>query len=140
MLSRYGLFCVMLLLSTSSLAVAVQFEEGEWHTEVRVEFNGAIFPVPFTTKKCLTTDDPVPNSIANNANCSISDISDTDTELAWTLHCDDAKGSLHGVASIVFVEKGFSGTMEMDIRDDEGELTNRHRYHMSGIRQGPCKE
>ncbi|PCH61353.1 MAG: hypothetical protein COC05_01465 [Gammaproteobacteria bacterium] len=137
MLIRYSLLCFVV---ASPLAMAVQFEEGEWQTEVRIEFNGAMFPVPFTTERCLSPQDPIPNTTANNANCKISDVSDTDSELGWTLHCDDAKGSLHGVGGITFKGNGFTGTMKMEIRDDEGELQNQHRYHMTGFRKGPCKE
>lgn len=140
MLIRYGLPCFMIWLVVTPAAMAVQFEEGEWQTEVRIEFNGAMFPVPFTTKRCLSPEDPIPNTTANNANCKISDVSDTDSELIWTLHCDDAKGSLHGVGGITFEGGGFTGTMDMEIRDEEGDLQNKHRYHMTGIRNGPCKE
>ena len=138
--SKYLLTSLALLIVVSSNTQAVEFEAGEWETEVRIEFNGAIFPVPFFTEKCLSPEDPIPNTTANNSNCYISDIKDSDNKLDWTLHCDDKKGTLHGVGGITFENEGFTGVMEMEIRDDEGELENKHRYHMSGVRRGPCKE
>lgn len=140
MFIRCFLYCATVLFAASANSMAAQFKEGEWQTEVRIEFNGAMFPVPFTTKKCLTQDEPVPNTTANNANCTISDITDFDNEIGWVLHCDDVKGSLHGVGSIVFEETAFTGTMDMEIRDGEGELENRHRYHMTGVRKGDCRQ
>ena len=139
MFLRRSITSIIVVIASYSISLAVEFEPGEWQTEVRIEFNGAMFPVPFTTKKCLTQEDPIPNTTANNANCSISDVSESQQEIAWTLHCDDKKGSLHGVGSIIFEDTAFTGTMDMEIRDDEGELENQHRYHMTGIRKGPCK-
>lgn len=129
-----------LIVAVSSPAFAVEFEAGEWETEVRIEFNGAIFPVPFTSKKCLSPEDPIPNTTTNNDNCNISDVTDSHDSLNWTLHCDDKKGTIHGIGGVTFNKSGFTGSMDMEIRDDKGELKNKHRALMSGIRKGPCKE
>lgn len=138
--SRLSVIACASLLLISVDAIAVEFESGEWQTEVRIEFNGAIFPVPFTSKKCLSPQDPIPNTTANKANCKISDVSDSSDSIYWTLHCDDEKGTIHGVGGITFNEAGFTGSMDMEIRDDEGELENKHRTLMTGVRKGPCKE
>jgi len=135
-----SLLSLLLLFICGHHAFAVEFEAGEWETEVRIEINGAIFPVPFSTKKCLSPEDPIPNTTANNANCNISDVSDSDNQLGWILHCDDEKGSLHGVGNITFNDKGFTGVMAMEIRDNEGKLQNKHRSLMSGLRKGPCEQ
>lgn len=136
---RYWLLLGLTFGTFSSLVCAAEFEPGEWQTEVRIEFNGSMFPVPFTTKKCLTKADPIPNTTANTENCSITDVTDKDNQVGWTLQCIDAKGSLHGVGSVTFEEKAFKGTMEMEIRDEQGKLINQHRYHMSGSYRRPCQ-
>lgn len=138
--SHYLLIGLALTSIVSGHSQALEFEAGEWETEVRIEVNGAIFPVPFTSKKCLSPEDPIPNTTANNANCKISDVSDTDNSLNWTLHCDDKKGTIDGVGGVTFNDNGFTGSMDMEIRDDEGELENKHRSLMTGVRKGPCKE
>ena len=121
-------------------AQALEFESGEWETQARFEVNGGLLPVPpIISKKCLTAEDPIPNTVANKANCVISNVTKANQELGWVLHCDDKKGSLHGVGKLIFEETAFNGVMDMEIRDDEGELENQHSFRMEGKRKGDCK-
>ncbi len=134
-------FLIGLGLSVALTAQALEFESGEWETQARFEVNGGLLPVPpIISEKCLTPEDPIPNTVANKTNCVISDVTKNDQEVGWVLHCDDKKGSLHGVGKLTFEEKAFAGVMDMEIRDDDGELENKHSFRMEGKRKGDCKE
>ena len=90
---NFALLSLLLFMTTNLPAAEVNLQEGRWETIVRVKVNGISFPAPFMTEKCITSDDLIPNSIANGGQCRIENIDVLGDDVSWTVHCDDAKGS-----------------------------------------------
>ena len=126
-------------MTTNLPAAEVNLQEGRWETIVRVKVNGISFPAPFMTEKCITSDDLIPNSIANGGQCRIENIDVLGDDVSWTVHCDDAKGTMRGHGVITYYGDKLKGAMEMTARDPEGNVVSESLYEMQGERKGGCE-
>src|SRR3970040_2354672 len=106
----------MLLLFNTGYAAEPDIQEGRWETTVRVKVDGISFPVPFTTEKCITPDDLIPNSVNQGSQCVIENIEVTGNDVSWTVECVDDKGSLRGHGVVTYAGKTLKGAMEMIAR------------------------
>jgi len=128
----------LLILAAGSFAADEAFHEGKWDTTVRLEVNGGMLPLHFTTSKCLTPEDKVPNAIQPGQQCRIFNRKESDGEVSWEIDCVDPKGKLHGVGKIQYQGDKFEGRMDMSIIDKEGKALPTMIYRMTGHRVGAC--
>lgn len=127
------------LLASAVHAAGPDVQEGRWETTVRVIVDDIAFPAPFTTEKCITAQDLIPNSVTDGAECVIENIETVGNDVSWSINCADAKGTLHGHGIVTYAGKTLQGAMEMVARDAAGNVLSKATYEMKGERKGDCK-
>jgi hypothetical protein len=124
----------------ASAAQALNLEDGYWDTYVTVRVHGGVLPVPaIKSSKCITRDDPIPNSTVNSRlNCRIFDRQIAGNDVSWRLECADDKGSMKGQGRITYAGKTFEGGMDMEVTQTKGNHHLKLSYVMRGERTGAC--
>ncbi|RMH12811.1 MAG: DUF3617 family protein [Gammaproteobacteria bacterium] len=110
-------------------------QPGLWQTRVQVQFPNGRMPFTFTSQRCLTQADPVPNT-NQGQDCHNYDLTIKDNTVSWKLQCKGEKGILEGQGKITFKGKTFSGNMDIAIK--ERDRSAKFVYHMQGEYQSPC--
>jgi len=121
-------------------APELNIEDGYWETYVTIRVQGGILPVPaIKSSKCLTHDDPIPNSThSTHLNCRILDRQITGNDVSWRLECSDDKGRMDGQGKITYAGKTFDGGMDMEVTQFHGDRHVKLNYSMHGERVRAC--
>jgi len=115
-------------------------QEGKWESTVRIEMSGAAFPIPLaTSKKCMTANDMIPNTVKEGQKCEIPEKKIVGDEVTWRVHCEQGKGVTDGVARIKYFGDRYEGRMDVTISEPSEQRRMNMVYLMTGKRIGACE-
>jgi hypothetical protein len=137
----YKLWQYLVLIGLPSVVAAapINLKEGWWETNVVVEVEGGSFPMPaIRSSKCLTQQDPIPNSVQSNMQCQVTDHNITGDVVNWRIECGDERATMEGVGKITFTGDSYDGNMDVIIKENGGDRSVKMKYIMHGDRQGNC--
>ena len=137
--ARRAMLAVLLLPGAVSAADELNLEEGYWDTTVIIRVQGGILPVPvIRSSKCITHQDPLPNSTQPSQRCQVSHRTIVGNDVSWRIECADEKGKMVGDGKITYAGKKFEGGMDVSITEIGGDRHLNMRYDMHGERVGAC--
>lgn len=128
-----------LLLPLVAAADGLDLKEGYWETTISIHVQGGIFPVPaIKSSKCISKEDPVPNSTKPSQRCHVSHQTVDGNEVSWRIECADDKGKMVGDGKITYAGNTFDGGMDVAISEIGGDRHVNMRYEMHGERTKAC--
>ena len=130
---------VLLLPSAVWAADPLNLEEGYWDTTVIIRVKGGILPVPaIRSSKCITRQDPLPNSTQPSQRCQVSHRTIVGNDVSWRIECADDKGKMVGDGKITYAGGTFEGGMDVSITEIGGDRHLQMHYDMRGERVRAC--
>jgi hypothetical protein len=119
---------------------AVDMKEGMWeHTmEVKMEGMPGAPVMPFTTTKCMTKKDLVPQSSQNKQNCKILEQKVTGNKVIWKARCTEKNSVIESEGDITYNGTTYSGSQKTKITEKGGQVMTS-TTKMKGRRIGDCK-
>lgn len=119
---------------------AIDMKEGMWeHTmEVKMEGMSGVPTTPFTTTKCMTKKDLVPQSSENKDNCKILEQKVTGNKVVWKARCTEKDSVIESEGDITYNGTSYSGTQKTKIKEKGGQVMTS-TAKMKGRRLGDCK-
>ena len=119
---------------------AVDMKEGMWeHTmEVKMEGMPGAPVMPFTTTKCVTKKDLVPQSSEKKENCKILEQKATGNQVVWKARCTEKDSVIESEGEITYSGSGYSGVQKTKITEKGGQVMTS-TAKMKGRRIGDCK-
>ena len=128
------------VLFVATKARAIDMMEGMWeHTmEVKMDGMSGVPAMPFTTTKCLTKKDLVPQSSENKENCKILEQKTTGNKVVWKARCIEKDSVIESEGDITYNGTTYSGSQKTKITEKGGQaMTSTTK--MKGRRIGDCK-
>ncbi len=122
---------------TAQAATPLNMKSGLWKTKIQVQLPNGRMPFTFSSERCLTPNDPIPNA-NEGKDCETSEVSNTEDSVSWALQCDGEKGVLKGSGKITFKSDRFNG--KMDIKITEKSRSASFIYHLKGEYLGQCPD
>jgi hypothetical protein len=120
-------------------AAELNLVEGYWETFVTIRLEGGFMPVPaIKSSKCITRQDPLPNTAQSGSRCRISDKTVVGNDVSWHIDCEGAKGRMEGRGKITYAGESFSGSMDMLVTEIGGDRRAKMQYMMRGNRVRAC--
>ncbi|MBN1961681.1 MAG: DUF3617 family protein [Deltaproteobacteria bacterium] len=122
-------------------AKAINVQEGQWETTIKMEMIGMPMAMPpMTTTSCITKKDLVPNTQQPDQKCKVSKIKIKKDSVSWSIKCNDDKGMvMTGAGKIIYKYNVYNGSMDFQISGG-GQPDMQMKYTMSGKRIGECKK
>lgn len=119
---------------------AVDMMEGMWeHTmEVRMEGMPGAPVMPFTTTKCMTKKDLVPQSSEKKDHCKILEQKATGNKVVWKARCTEKDSVIESEGEITYSGTTYSGSQKTKITEKGGQVMTS-TAKMKGSRIGDCK-
>ncbi len=119
---------------------AVDMMEGMWeHTmEVKMEGMSGVPAMPFTTTKCMTKKDLVPQASENKDNCKILEQKATGNKVVWKARCIEKDSVIESEGDITYNGTTYSGSQKTKITEKGGQVMTS-TAKMKGRRIGDCK-
>ena len=119
---------------------AIDMKEGMWeHTmEVKMEGMPGVPAMPFTTTKCMTKKDLVPESSENKENCKILEQKVTGNKVVWKARCTEKGSVIESEGDITYNGTTYSGSQKTKITEKGGQVMTS-TAKMKGRRIGDCK-
>ncbi len=135
-----GIVLGMGILFVFTPARALDMREGLWeHTmEVKMEGMPGAPVMPFTTTKCVTKKDLVPQSSENKGNCRILDQKITGNKVVWKATCTEKDSVIESEGEITYSGTTYSGSQKTKITQKGGQVMIS-TAKMKGRRIGDCK-
>jgi len=136
----YGALLLVIFFSGGGTAAEeLNVVDGYWDTFVTIRVQGGVLPVPvIKSSKCISHQDPLPNSAQSNMHCQISDQMITGNDVSWRLLCADNKGRMEGQGKITYAGETFSGGMDISVAENGGGRQMKMQYVMRGNRVSAC--
>jgi len=142
---KTGLIVAFLVALTAPTLFAAPsiMQEGKWEVSMKMELEGAHFPVPpMVSTQCITKEDlkdpnkMLPSSSNKKNDCIVMDYLVKGSTVTWKMHCKD--GST-GSGDLLYKGKtSYSGTLTIE-PVDKTHRTSKMVQHISGKRIGDCK-
>jgi len=115
--------------------------EGYWETVVTVHLSGVFMPMPaIKSGKCITRQDPLPNTAQSGSRCRISDKTVSGNDVSWRVECVDDKGRMEGRGKITYAGETFNGGMDVLVTETVGDRRAKMQYVMRGDRVRACDQ
>ena len=132
----------LIIIAVPIFAASPDMQTGKWEVTMKMEMEGAPFPMPpIVYKQCITKDDlkdtkkTIPQSSKDKNNCEIKDHKLSGNKVTWRMLCKD--GST-GTGEMTYKGSSYSGIVKMETSDKrQGKTTVVQR--ISGKRIGDCK-
>lgn len=138
--ARWAVLAILFYSGLVTAADSLNLTEGYWDTYVAIGIQGGIMPLPaIKSSKCITRQDPLPNSIQSGMHCRIFDKSIAGNDVSWRIECADDKGKMEGRGKITYAGDSFEGGMDVQIAEIGGDRRAEMRYSMRGKRVGACE-
>ena len=133
--------CKMLFIATGVFIAftnssAIDFKEGNWAVEMKMEIVGMPMEMPpVTVDQCMTKKDMVPaQKSQDGSECKIIDQSVNGSTVTWVVVCPESKGS----GTMTYKGKSFSG--KIDIETTGSSRAMKMTSVMKGRYKGPCRK
>lgn len=135
-------FIVALPVATLFAAPATM-QEGKWEVTMKMEMEGAPFPMPpMVFTQCITKEDlkdpkkTLPTSSDKKDDCTVKDYAVSGSKVTWKMQCKD--GST-GSGEMVYKGKtSYTGVMKMETANGK-RGASKIVQNISGKRIGDCK-
>lgn len=130
---------ICFVFAADAAADELNLVEGYWDTYVTIRVQGGILPVPaIKSSKCLTREDPIPNSTQSAMSCQITDKKISGNDVSWRITCADDKGRMEGEGKVTYAGETFDGAMDVLISEVGGSRQAKMKYMMRGSRLRAC--
>lgn len=137
--ARRAILTMLLLPAAVSAADELDLVEGYWDTTITIRVQGGILPVPaIRSSKCITRQDPLPNSTQPSQRCHVSHRTIVGNDVSWRIECADDKGKMVGDGKITYAGNKYEGGMDVSITEIGGDRHLNMRYDMHGERVRAC--
>jgi hypothetical protein len=123
-------------------AASPDMQAGKWEVTMKMEMEGAPFPMPpIVYTQCITKDDlkdgkkTVPTSSKNKDDCEVKDYKVSGNKTTWRMKCKD--GST-GTGEMTSKGSSYNGVIKLETNDRQ-HGKSRIVQRISGKRIGDCK-
>jgi len=116
---------------------SVNMKAGMWEISTEIEASKMPMKMPPTvTKQCLTENDLVPKSNANQGNCDLSNLTTSGDVVAYTLTCSAGGAKTVSKATVKYQGTTMDGVIETVMTGGPADMSMT--YRMKGERVGDC--
>lgn len=104
----------VLLLPLNALAAGSPMKPGKWSIVTTTTMPMMPKPMDLTVTQCITKDQLEPRDmVADNKNCTISNIKVSGPTVSWDVVCNSGGGQFSGSGSVTSSEESYNGEMTM---------------------------